>query len=136
MLAPRETAKGARRAVLNATPLPAEPEPPVEVKPLALFQLPEIGLSEPLPAQPKPIAPKAPARHAGPKRQPAKRSAGPGKQERLIKLALEDHGLATLPLDQVSGLATKLATDVDLHPATARRVLLGHARELQNGGAK
>jgi hypothetical protein len=136
VLAPRSTAKGARQAVLNATPLPAAPEPPVEVKPLTFFQLPEIGLSEPLTSKPLPIAPKAPARHAAPKRQTATRPAGPSKQERLIRLATEDHGLAALPVDQVSSLATKLAPEVELHPATARRVLVNHARALQNGVAK
>jgi hypothetical protein len=61
---------------------------------------------------------------------------GTSKTAQLIQLALSKHNLAGTPLDQVSALATRLAAEVDLHPATARRTLLAHARQLQGGGRK
>ena len=57
----------------------------------------------------------------------------PGKQARMITLAAQRHDLTTLPLGQVSGIANTIGAEVDLSPGTARRVLLGHVRALQNG---
>jgi len=62
---------------------------------------------------------------------PAKRVSGGGKQARLIELAGKRHDLATLPLADVSRAATDLAAAAELHPGTARRVLLAHVRALQ-----
>ena len=93
--------------MLNATPLPVEPAPPVEVKPWPSSSFPRSGCLSRSRHKPLPIAPKAPAATAAPKRQTATRPAGPSKQERLIKLATEDHGLTALPVDQVSSLATQ-----------------------------
>ena len=56
------------------------------------------------------------------------------KAAELIKLAAGRHELASLPLSRVSAIATELAPEAQLHPSTARRVLLGHVRALQNGG--
>jgi hypothetical protein len=106
VLAPPSTAKGLRQAVLQAAPLP-EAEQPKAIE------------------GPKP--PHKPRSH--------RNTRGLGKQDRLIKLAVDEHGLASLPLDEVSKLATELASKADIHPATARRVLIAYARELhQDGG--
>ena len=51
----------------------------------------------------------------------------------MIALAAQRHDLTTLPLGQVSGIANSIGAEVDLSPGTARRVLLGHVRALQNG---
>ncbi|MFI5067677.1 MAG: hypothetical protein ACHP9Z_27360 [Streptosporangiales bacterium] len=70
-------------------------------------------------------------------RQPGDRSGRdpepPGKQARMLALAAQRHDLTTLPLKQVSGIANTIGAEVDLSPGTARRVLLGHVRALQNG---
>jgi hypothetical protein len=58
---------------------------------------------------------------------------GPGKQDRMLALAAQRHDLATLPLKQVSGIASQIGAEVSLSPGTARRVLLAHVRALQNG---
>jgi hypothetical protein len=67
------------------------------------------------------------------RRSPARRASGPGKQDRLIAIASRRHDLATVPLTQVSRIATAIGTEVSLSPGTARRVLLAHVRALQNG---
>jgi hypothetical protein len=105
-VAPAETAKGARRALLNATPLPQAPEP---------------GRTA--------IA--GPVKSRSQKRGRNQGSAGPSKAAELIRLAAERHDLSAIALDKVSALATDLAGEVGLHPATARRTLLVHVRELQ-----
>jgi hypothetical protein len=89
--------------------------------------------------------PIAPGRKAPPPRPNVKKSAGggpsgraprtrkPGKQARMIALAAERHDLTTIPLKQVSGIANTIGAEVSLSPGTARRVLLAHVRNLQNG---
>ncbi|HEX9357386.1 MAG TPA: hypothetical protein VF933_26650 [Streptosporangiaceae bacterium] len=107
LLAPPSTASGVRRMVLNAAPLPSAAAVPA--------------------AQPaKAISASA----RGPRA--AKRADGGGKQARLIELAGKRHDLATLPLADVSRAATDLAAEAELHPGTARRVLLAHVRSLQS----
>jgi hypothetical protein len=69
----------------------------------------------------------------GKTRSPARRARQPGKQARLLALASGRHDLTTLPLQQVSGIATTISAEVNLSPGTARRVLLAHVRALQNG---
>lgn len=85
----------------------------------------------------KPKTARAVSPHSGPPAQrrhsPARRTGGPGKQDRLIALASQRHDLATVPLTQVSRIATAIGTEVSLSPGTARRVLLAHVRALQNG---
>jgi hypothetical protein len=72
----------------------------------------------------------------GNRRSPARRPIKPGKQARMLTLAGQRHDLATLPLNQVSGIANQIGAEVDLSPGTARRVLLTHVRALQNGNAQ
>lgn len=120
LAAPPSTAKGARAALLNATPLPEINRTPVTYVPA---QLPTNG----------------PAAQASSPRNLKKRrakAAGPTKTERLLAAAADRHDLTTLPLNRVSAMATGLAPEVDLHPGTARRVLLTHVRKLQSGGAE
>jgi hypothetical protein len=66
-------------------------------------------------------------------RSPARRTSGPGKQDRLLALAGQRHDLASVPLTQVSRIANAIGAEVSLSPGTARRVLLAHVRALQNG---
>jgi hypothetical protein len=113
-LAPPSTARGLRQAVLNATPVPAAPDAPAQLPGSAPAALPAS------------TAPK-------PKRAGARRT-GPTKAERLVAAAAERHDLAAIDPAKVSTLATSLAAEIGLHPATARRVLLGHVRALQDGG--
>ena len=54
-----------------------------------------------------------------------------GKQARLIALAAGRHDLASVPLGDVSRIATELAPVADLHPSTARRCLLSHVRTIR-----
>ncbi|MGH3401501.1 MAG: hypothetical protein ACRDRJ_03130 [Streptosporangiaceae bacterium] len=143
LVAPWSTLTGMRRELLNRTPVPeapktvaAKPVPPVwppiivgPVSPVARVQPKPVKAVE----QPKPIgAPKAPKPTRPAKPRTAK--AGTSKSAQLIALAMDHHNLAGLPLDEVSSLATRLSADVNIHPATGRRVLLAHARQLQNGG--
>ncbi|MGH3217298.1 MAG: hypothetical protein ACRDPY_00975 [Streptosporangiaceae bacterium] len=77
------------------------------------------------------IARRTPAR--GPLPRNSRGTKPPGKQARMIALATQRHDLTRLPLGQVSGIANSIGAEVDLSPGTARRVLLGHVRVLQNG---
>lgn len=122
MLAPASTAKGLRRALLNSTPLPAT-DVPAQLQgsaPAALASSPFAGGTD------------APPRSR--KQSRRARPSGPTKAEQLVTRAAERRDLATMPLDQVSSLAGEIAVEIGLHAGTARRVLLGHVRALQNGG--
>jgi hypothetical protein len=83
------------------------------------------------PAQPavKPALAPAPAR---PGRQ---RNGQPTKRDRLISLAAERRDLASVPLREVSKLASALAAEIGYSPGTARRELIRHVREVQSGAA-
>jgi hypothetical protein len=118
VLAPPSTARGARQAVLNATPLP-------ELPTSAPAQLPA--------ASPAALASTS---HETRSRTSGRRQPGPTKAARLLALAAERHDLATVPQAEVSSIASGIAAEVDLHPGTARRVLLDHVRQLQAGGAE
>jgi hypothetical protein len=63
-------------------------------------------------------------------RERRQRRPGSGtKTGRFLALVKQRHGdLATIPLDQVSKIATSLAPEADLHPASARAALLGAVR--------
>ena len=67
--------------------------------------------------------------------QPGTANRSGTKAAVLIGLAAGRHDLTTLPLKQVSAIATELAPAAQIHPSTARRVLLGHVRSLQNRSA-
>jgi hypothetical protein len=134
-IAPGSTLSGARRAILNAAPVPQKPEvetPAAEAHQVILRQL---GPVEPVKTI-EPAKPKSQSTKTKGSKKSAPRSGGTSKQAELIKLAVEKHNLAGRPLSEVSKLATRLAGDVGLHPATARRVLVAHARALQDGGAR
>ena len=81
-------------------------------------------------ARPTTTHPQKPAQR---RRSPARRTSSPGKQDRLLALAGQRHDLTTVPLTQVSRIATAIGAEVSLSPGTARRVLLAHVRALQNG---
>jgi hypothetical protein len=102
--APVSTFRGARVALLSATPLPGH----VSRDPLTR------SLSAP------------------PRRERARRGQNkPTKAAQLVRLAAERHDLAAVPLEKVSRLATAIAGEIGYHPGTARRVLLAHVRRLQ-----
>jgi hypothetical protein len=97
-LAPRSTCSGVRRAILAAAPLPAADQPEG---------------TGPTPRR---------ERRQG-------RAPRGAKTERFLRLVRERHGeLASIPLDQVSKIATAIAAEADLHPASARTALLGAVR--------
>jgi hypothetical protein len=63
------------------------------------------------------------------RRKPARRSAGAGKTARFLDEVRRRHGeLAAIPLTEVSKIATAIAPDLSLHPASARTALLSAVR--------
>lgn len=98
VLAPPSTARGARRALLNATPLP-----------------------DALPAA-EPIA--AIENFPRPVRSPRRARDASTKTQRLIAAVVAEHGpLADFPLADVSRVATATAERVGMHPGSARTAL-------------
>jgi hypothetical protein len=57
------------------------------------------------------------------------------KREQMVSLAAGRRDLASMPLGEVSRLATALATEIGYSAGTARRELIRHVRELQAGAA-
>ena len=108
VVAPPSTAKGARQALLNATPLPGLPT-----------------------AQRKAIDP---PRRPGPQK-PRRRQPGPTKTQRFLDLVAERHGpLSDFPVADVSKVATALGPEVGLHPGSARTALKAAVTVAQDGG--
>ena len=98
------TCGGLRRWILAATPLPAADEASAP---------PAMVVRQPRPA----ITP-----------QP-RNTMTATKTEQLLALVAERHGaLADIPAGQVSKIATALAPEVDLHPASGRTALLRAVR--------
>jgi hypothetical protein len=114
-LAPFSTIAGFRRWVIDECPVAPGRKAASQAR-ITRQRHPAIA-PPPLPAQPPP--------------NPTRRIR-PGKQARLLALASQRHDLGSVPLNQVSKIATAIAAEVDLAPGTARRVLLAHVRELQN----
>ena len=67
--------------------------------------------------------------------QRRRRDGLPTKRDRLVRLAGERRDLASMPLGEVSGLATVLAQEISYSAGTARRELIRHVRELQSRSA-
>jgi hypothetical protein len=88
-------------------------------------------------ATPLPEAPAARPNSDRRRRIPPPRGRGTGKTAQLLALAEERHGdLAAIPLADVSKIATAIASEVGLHPASARTALLGAVRAaLPAGGS-
>jgi hypothetical protein len=108
-LAPPSTFRGARQALLNATPLPQ-------------LDAPDRKAIDG-PARP----PKPPRGH---------RRSGPTKTQRFLDLVIERHGpLARFPLADVSRVATALAPEVGLHPGSARTALKAAVMAAQDRSA-
>ena len=76
--------------------------------------------------------PEIPATKHGPdreRRKPPGGGRGTGKTARFLDLVRERHGdLAGIPLDQASQIATAIAAEAELHPASARTALLKAVR--------
>jgi hypothetical protein len=139
---------GVRQAIINATPLPAAPAP-AEIagkSPGCQCPLPYCR-GGPVPCtvaarcmRPEQATLGAPAashrapRTGGTPRAGDSAAAAVGqartKTSRLLALVRERHGanLAAIPLDQVSRIATDLADEVSMHPASARSALLAAVR--------
>ena len=99
--APPSTLLGARRALLDATPLPEK-------------ALPAPDPIRALPAPEKPAQPRVRSRKAKPTT----------KTEAMLALVVERHGaLADIPLEKVGQLATDAAAVTGLHPGSARGAL-------------
>jgi hypothetical protein len=106
VLAPPSTARGVRRYVLQATPLP------------------EITAAEPVPVITS--VPRRPRAIVSPRTGT--------KTGDLLDLVVKRYGpLEALPLADCSKIATTLAGEIDLHPGSARTALLKAARSAQNG---
>lgn len=104
-VAPPSTIGGARRALLNATPLPAPAIPAAESGPAITATA----------DSPRPVRSARRARGAKP---------SVTKTQRLIDLVAERHGpLADFPLTDVSKVATATAAEVGLHAGSARAAL-------------
>jgi hypothetical protein len=121
-VAPPSTTRGARQALLNATPLPAATDAPAQLPAPSPAALATSSRPEVTAATSRPV-----------KRSSRATRSGPTKTERLLTIAADRHDLAAIPLSEVSSLARGIAGEIDLHPGTARRVLLGHVRALQDG---
>jgi hypothetical protein len=112
VLAPPSTAAGVRRAVLAATPVPGPTARPA----LAVPQHP----------RPAPDPHAADARH---QRQPRTAGRAVTKTALLLERVTARYGVLTLiQPEQVAQIATAIAPEVDLHPASARTALLKAVR--------
>jgi hypothetical protein len=63
------------------------------------------------------------------------RGSGATKRDQMIELAGQRRDLASVPLREVSGLASTVAGEIGYSPGTARRELVRHVRELQAASA-
>jgi hypothetical protein len=106
LVAAPSTCTGLRGAILASTPLPRLPDKS------------EAGPGAEPPCE---------------ERTGRKRTASPGtKTARFLRLVTGRHGeLAGIPLDQVSKIATAIAPEAGLHPASARTALLAAVRAAQ-----
>ena len=105
----RGTSAGIRAAIFNATPLPQLEAPQDERQ------------------DAEPDRTRRTRKHPDQRHDRAGRRGS--KTTRFLQLVTERHGdLAAIPLDQVSRIATALAPEADLHPASARTALLGAVR--------
>jgi len=112
LLADRKgTSAGIRAAILNATPLPRLEAPQDE-------------------RQDEDEKPDRERRERKPQDRRRERAGRGGtKTTRFLRLVTERHGdLAAIPLEEVARIATALAPEADLHPASARTALLGAVR--------
>jgi hypothetical protein len=106
-LDPWPTARGVRRMVLAATPLPA-PAPKAAITPAA-----------------------APETTRGASPRPGSKTA------QFIALVIDRYGpLAQVPVRDVSRIAGELAPEVDLNAGSARTVLRAHVLAAQDGGGQ
>jgi hypothetical protein len=129
IIAPRSTAKGARQALLDATPLPA-PEPPAEP------EVPQIELRPVLPLPPGDSTPwpREQANRPRSRKAPARKPAAPSKTSAFIASCEQKFGpLATIPLDHVYKISNEIAPEHDLHPGSARSAL---RRAIQKASAR
>jgi hypothetical protein len=119
-LAAPSTAKGARQALLNATPLPGQPAGEPRAIGPAENQGPHPGM--------------AGDRHDRAQWEPPREGT---KTARFLALVAARYGpLAGLDLGKVSRVAGELAPEVGLHPGSARAALRSAVLAAQAGGAE
>jgi hypothetical protein len=123
VIAPRSTAKGARQALLNATPLPAAPE---ALKAVPEPVMPSIQLHPILPlptGQTVPWPRQAPKR-SSPRKAVTSKVTEPSKTKQFLAACEEKHGaLAQIDLASVYRIANAIAPECGLHPGSARTAL-------------
>ena len=112
----RNTCAGLKQAILNATPLP-------ETAPAA-------PVTDVVTSYPKSVSVlHAALSERAQRNAPGTRRGGATKTARFLELVKERHGeLADIPLDQASQIATAIAPEAELHPASARTALLRAVR--------
>jgi hypothetical protein len=116
----RATCAGLKQAIVNATPLPQTP-PAAQGRP-AVHAAGSRPRARPLPMPDSSVA--------------AKVLQARTKTAHLLALVKERHGedLAAIPREQVSRIATDLADEVSMHPASARSALLAAVRAALHAG--
>lgn len=109
----RGTCAGLKRAILNATPLPEAAAPAAVAAP---------------PSRPKATSVR--------RETPSGSWGGLTKTDRLVIKVKQRHGnnIAAIPRDQLSRIATELAPEIGMHPASARSALLAVYREALPAG--
>jgi hypothetical protein len=133
----RNTCAGLKLAILNAAPVPG-PVTAIErhrgPERYCFAKVDPEVISRSICGREMPC-PDHPVLDQGRKPDPPKRERGGTKTGRFLDLVRERHGeLARIPLDQVSRIATALAPEAELHPASARTALLGAVRAALPGG--
>lgn len=140
VLAPVTSARGGRRWVLNATPVPESTKEVPTAGPVQAITAPVAPFAWPLqaagPSEPVSSKPRSQVR-AG-HTAPAARAPRTGtKTADLIRIAQERHGaLASIPLESCSKIATVISAEIGMHGGSARSALLKAARAAQNGGKR
>jgi hypothetical protein len=81
---------------------------------------------------PPPAPPATPQPAELPAFPPGQRSSNgkPHKQDLLIALASQRYDLRRTPLNRTARIAAQIATEIGLHPGTARRILRAHVQAL------
>jgi len=124
-LAAPETARGLRRMVLAAAPLPESPT--------AILASPDVAALPTATAPGSAVSTSAAPQQSAPVRGPR----GESKTARFLELVEEEHGpLATIDPARVSRIASALAPQVGLHTGSARSVLGQRVRAAHNGGPR
>jgi hypothetical protein len=128
LVAPKSTARGIRRALLDATPVPepVKPAEPVATVP-ATIELPELGPVQAIATRPTAAieaAPRATPRKRAKASKSRKATGGPSKTSQFLELVTDSHGeLHGIDLGSVYAISKAHAPTVGLHEGSARSAL-------------